>query len=88
MARKSGKKTRRKRRHYSREFKEEAVQMLLDGHSAASVAENLGLPNTNPLYSAIYWPENWTQKCANFGIFTATCHSNHAWALLTQSVMG
>ena len=31
------------RRRFTDEFKEEAVQMLLDGHSAASVAERLGL---------------------------------------------
>ena len=39
------------RRAYSEEFRQEAVQMLLDGHSAASVADRLGLPNANLLYS-------------------------------------
>jgi transposase len=38
------------RRHYSEEFKQEAVQMLLDGHSAGSVAERLGLSGPNVLY--------------------------------------
>lgn len=38
------------RRRYTQEFKEEAVQMLLDGHSASSVAERLGLSGTNILY--------------------------------------
>jgi len=38
------------RRRYSDEFKEEAVQMLLDGYTAPSVKERLGLPNTNMLY--------------------------------------
>lgn len=38
------------RRRYTLEFKEEAVQMLLDGHSAPSVMERLGLPNVNMLY--------------------------------------
>lgn len=38
------------RREYGKEFKEEAVQMLLDGHSAASVIERLGISNTNVLY--------------------------------------
>ena len=38
------------RRSYAEEFKQEAVQMLLDGHSAASVAERLGLPGPNLLY--------------------------------------
>jgi len=38
------------RREYTKEFKEEAVQMLLDGHSAPSVIERLGISNTNVLY--------------------------------------
>src|SRR5436853_2757703 len=38
------------RRIYSEELKQEAVQMLLDGHSAPSVAQNLGLPHTSLLY--------------------------------------
>lgn len=38
------------RRRYTQEFKEEAVQMLLDGHAAASIAERLGLSGTNLLY--------------------------------------
>jgi transposase len=44
--RKSG----RSRRNYGNEFKTEAVQMLLDGHSAKSVASRLGLSSTNLLY--------------------------------------
>ena len=38
------------RRVFSPEFRREAVQMLLDGHTAASVAERLGLAGTNLLY--------------------------------------
>ncbi len=38
------------RRRYSEELKKEAVQMLLDGHSAESVASNLGLNGTSLLY--------------------------------------
>jgi transposase len=38
------------RRVYPEEFKREAVQMLLDGHSAPSVAQNLGLRHTSLLY--------------------------------------
>ena len=38
------------RRQYSDELKAEAVQMLLDGHSAQSVASRLGLSGTNVLY--------------------------------------
>jgi transposase len=50
----TGKPSRRKRRagrrSYNDELKAEAVQMLLDGHSAQSVVENLGLSGTNVLY--------------------------------------
>ena len=38
------------RRQYSTEFKEEAVQMLLEGHSAPKVAANLGLSGPGLLY--------------------------------------
>ena len=38
------------RRIYSDELKAEAVQMLLDGHSAESVASNLGLSGAGLLY--------------------------------------
>ena len=37
------------RRSYSQEFKAEAVQMVLDGHSAISVAQRLGI-QPNALY--------------------------------------
>lgn len=43
------------RRQFTEEFKAEAVQMLLDGHSAASVCERLGLSTVNLLY-------NWKRK--------------------------
>ena len=35
---------------FTPEFKQEAVQMLLDGHSAPSVARRLGLSGANVLY--------------------------------------
>lgn len=38
------------RRAYTEDFKREAVQMLIDGHSASSIAKNLGLGDTNLLY--------------------------------------
>lgn len=38
------------RREYSEDLKAEAVQMLLDGHSPASVAKNLGLSGASLLY--------------------------------------
>jgi transposase len=39
-----------RRREFTDEFKQEAVRMLLDGHTAGSVAERLGLSGTNMLY--------------------------------------
>ena len=39
------KKTHRPRRRYTAEFQSDAVQMLLDGHTAASVCEHWGLSN-------------------------------------------
>ena len=38
------------RRQFTDDFKRDAVQMLLDGHSGASIAERLGLSGTNLLY--------------------------------------
>jgi len=35
---------------YDEELKSEAVQMLLDGHSAEAVAKNLGLSSVSLLY--------------------------------------
>ena len=51
MTRKSSRrKGRTGRRIYSDELKAEAVQMLLDGHSATSVVSNLGLSGVSLLY--------------------------------------
>ena len=49
MARKTQKSNGKSRRVFTREFKEDAVQLLLDGHSASSVAERLGI-TSNLLY--------------------------------------
>ncbi len=49
MAKKATSRKRRTRREYSDEMKAEAVQMLIDGHSAVSVAKNLGLSGTSIL---------------------------------------
>lgn len=38
------------RRIFTQEFKREAVQMLLDGHTASSIVERLGISGTNVLY--------------------------------------
>ena len=43
-------KSRRTRRRFTEEFKQEAVRMLVDGQSATTVAERLGLSGTNLLY--------------------------------------
>ncbi|MEQ1906887.1 MAG: transposase [Pirellulaceae bacterium] len=43
------------RREYDDAFKAEAVQMLVDGHSAQSIVERLGISGTNLLY-------RWKQK--------------------------
>jgi transposase len=50
MSKKDSANGRASRRRFTEEFKQEAVQMLLDGHSAISVSERLGLSNTNVLY--------------------------------------
>ena len=49
MSRKAVQKTGQSRRSFTEEFKREAVAMLLDGHSAPSVAERLGLSNPSLL---------------------------------------
>ena len=50
MAGNSSRRKRRGRRVYSEELKAEAVQMVLDGHRAESVASNLGLSSVSLLY--------------------------------------
>lgn len=50
MARKKLKTDKRTRRTFTAEFKQQAVQMLLDGYSASSVSENLGIGNTTLVY--------------------------------------
>jgi transposase len=47
---KTTKRPKSQRRVYPEELKKEAVQMLLDGHSAPSVAHNLGIGNMSLLY--------------------------------------
>jgi transposase len=63
-SRKSGAGSRTPRRQYTREFKEEAVRMVLDGHSVASVCERLGLTSPNLLY-------NWKRQLVERGGATA-----------------
>ena len=50
MTRKRTLRKTRTRPSYSREFRQEALQMVLDGDSAASLADLLGLSSINLLY--------------------------------------
>lgn len=66
---KLGERPRAVRRQYTREFKEEAVRMVLDGHSVASVCQRLGLTSPNLLY-------NWKRKLvAQGGVATVGLES-------------
>ena len=47
------------RRVYTDEFKENAVRMLLDGHSASSICKRLGISGTNLLYR---WRKDFLEK--------------------------
>jgi len=50
MAKGKRKQPKSARRVFDRDFKLQAVQMLLDGYSARSVSDNLGVGNPNLLY--------------------------------------
>ena len=50
MPRKKRAQAKRTNRQYDDDLKTEAVQMLLDDHSAQSVVERLGISGTNLLY--------------------------------------
>ncbi len=72
MAKRKTKPKKRERRTFTDEYKQEAVQMLLDGHSASSVSKNLGIgtrifciagkPNWWP--QVVPWPKRLTTKFA------------------------
>ncbi len=47
------------RRQYTDEFKEEAVQLLLDGYTAPQVVDRLGISNVNVLYR---WKQEQLEK--------------------------
>ncbi len=60
MARKKKSSTRKpSRRQYTDEFKEEAVQLLLDGYTAPQVVDRLGISNVNVLYR---WKQEQLEK--------------------------
>lgn len=69
MPRKKSQTKKSGRRVFTKEFKSEAVQMLLDGHTASSVAKRLGLSNTNLLYR---WKQ---QQFAQSGPVASTLES-------------
>jgi transposase-like protein len=69
MPRKSVVTSSSKRRVFSQEFKQEAVQMLLDGHTASSIVERLGISGTNLLYR---WKN---QQLASSGPITSAMDS-------------
>jgi transposase len=50
MRKKRTPESKKSRRSFSEEFKREAVQMVLDGHSPGSVSDRLGLGSANLLY--------------------------------------
>lgn len=50
MATRKSKSTKQTRRTFTKEFKREAVQMVIDGHSASSVSKILGIANPNLIY--------------------------------------
>tara|TARA_R110002167_G_scaffold56052_2_gene159266 strand:- start:772 stop:1071 length:300 start_codon:yes stop_codon:yes gene_type:complete len=50
MSKKTVKESSKTRRQFTEQFKQDAIQMLLDGHSATSVVDRLGLSGTNLLY--------------------------------------
>jgi len=54
----------RSRRKFTEEFKNDAVQMLLDGHSASSICQRLGLTSPNLLYR---WKRQRTQHSSTSG---------------------
>ena len=52
------------RRSYTDDFKREAVQMMLDGHSPQSIQERLGLPTTALLHR---WRKQQREKAGPVG---------------------
>ena len=63
------KKTHRPRRRYTAEFESETVQMLLDGHTAASVCQHLGLSSPTLLYR---WKQDGVRQGGVMAVSLAT----------------
>lgn len=64
MPRKTKPSSTSERRTYTDEFKRDAVAMLLDGHSATSVAKRLGISGTNLLYR---WKKQQVESAGSVG---------------------
>jgi len=64
MPRKTSPKSTPNRRSYTDEFKRNAVAMLLDGHSAASIVQRLGISGTNLLYR---WKKQFVESAGPVG---------------------
>ena len=64
MSRSSSREPTKHSRTYTGEFKREAVQMMLDGHSPQSIQERLGLPTTALLYR---WRKQQLEKAGPLG---------------------
>jgi transposase len=62
----------RKRRRFTEEFKAEAVQMLLDGHAAASICQRLGL-SPNLLYR---WKRDAIRERGARSVWKVACASS------------
>lgn len=59
MARKKVSVPKQTRRQYTEEFKQEAVQLLLDGYTPPQVVDRLGISNVNVLYR---WKQEQLEK--------------------------
>ena len=68
-----------KRRRFTDEFRREAVQMMLDGHTAASVAERLGISCPTLLY-------RWKQQVLHRGGPVASSLDDRVRALEAELV--
>ena len=64
MPRKNRTTAKRTRRVFDKVFRQEAVQMLLDGHSSRLVTDRLGLSSTSILYR---WKPTRSQGSTNYG---------------------
>lgn len=67
----------RQRRKFTEEFKQDAVQMLLDGHSASSICQRLGLTSPNLLY-------RWKRQRVSQSTASVAATDIRVWELETE----